>query len=394
MLIGLVGKPSVGKSTFFKSATLSDVAIASYPFTTIKPNHGIGYVRVPCIDKEFGVQCMPRTGFCKEHMRFVPVELMDVAGLVEGASQGKGLGNQFLDNLRQADAFLQIVDISGTTDAEGKEGKGNPIQDVRMLENELDLWYLGILKKVWRTFSRQLQQTKENFAKEVAKQFSGLGVKEEDVRDALLKLKYNSEKATDWTDEQLMAFSHELRHLTKPMLIVANKIDKQGGKENLEILKKEFPKYLIMPCSADSELALREAAKAGLIFYTQGDTNFKMNNEKLNEKQKFALEIIRKNVLDKYNGTGVQEILDFAVFNLLKHIAVFPAGAHKLADSKGNILPDCFLVPQGTTALDFAFRLHTDLGKNFIKAIDARTKQAVGKEHILKNRDGIEIITR
>jgi len=221
MLIGLVGKPSVGKSTFFKSATLSDVAIASYPFTTIKPNHGIGYVRVPCIDKEFGVQCMPRTGFCKEHMRFVPVELMDVAGLVEGASQGKGLGNQFLDDLRQADAFLQIVDISGTTDAEGKEGKGNPIQDVRMLENELDLWYLGILKKVWRTFSRQLQQTKENFAKAVAKQFSGLGVKEEDVRDALLKLKYNSEKATDWTDEQLMAFSHELRHLTKPMLIVA-----------------------------------------------------------------------------------------------------------------------------------------------------------------------------
>jgi ribosome-binding ATPase YchF (GTP1/OBG family) len=392
MLIGLIGKPSVGKSTFFKSATLADVAIASYPFTTIKPNHGIGYVRVPCIDKEFNTQCMPRTGFCKNHIRFVPVELMDVAGLVEGASQGKGLGNQFLDDLRQADAFLQIVDISGTTDAEGKEGKGNPIEDVRMLENELDLWYLGILNKVWRTFSRQLKQTKENFAKAVAKQFSGLRVGEEDVRDALIKLKYDPEKASEWSEVELKNFARQLRILTKPMLIVANKADKSGAKENLEVLKKEFPEMTIMPCSADSELALREAAKFGLIDYTQGDKDFKIS-EKVNEKQKQALESIRKNVLSIFGTTGVQDILENAVFVLLKHIAVFPAGANKLADSKGNILPDCFLVPQGTTALDFAFKLHTDLGNNFIKAINARTKQTIGKDYVLKNRDGIEIVT-
>jgi ribosome-binding ATPase YchF (GTP1/OBG family) len=392
MLIGLIGKPSVGKSTFFKSATLADVAIASYPFTTIKPNHGIGYVRVDCIDKEFNTQCMPRTGFCKNHIRFVPVELMDVAGLVEGASQGKGLGNQFLDDLRQADALLQIVDISGTTDAEGKEGKGNPIADVKMLENELDLWYLGILNKVWRTFSRQLKQTKENFAKAVAKQFSGLRVGEEDVRDALIKLKYDSEKASEWSDSELKSFARQLRILTKPMLIVANKADKQGAKENLETLKREFPNITIMPCSADSELALREAAKFGLIDYVQGDKDFKIS-EKVNEKQKLALESIRKNVFSVYGTTGVQEILEHAVFILLNHIAVFPAGASKLADSKGNILPDCFLVPQGSTALDFAFKLHTDLGNNFIKAINAKTKQTVGKDYILKNRDGIEIVT-
>ena len=185
MLIGLVGKPSTGKSTFFKAATLAEVEIASYPFTTIKANHGIGYVRIDCIDKEFGVQCNPRTGFCINHIRFVPVELMDVAGLVEGASEGKGLGNQFLDDLRQADAFIQIVDASGMTDSGGKEGKGDPIADIKMLENELDLWYLGILKKVWKTFSRGLQQSKENFARAVAKQFSGLKVDEEDVKRRL-----------------------------------------------------------------------------------------------------------------------------------------------------------------------------------------------------------------
>jgi len=396
MLIGLVGKPSCGKSTFFKACTLADVLIASYPFATIKPNHGIGYVKIDCIDKDFGVQCQPRTGYCVNGIRFVPVELMDVAGLVEGASEGKGLGNQFLDDLRKADVFIHIVDVSGTTDDEGKECEANsenPIKDVKMLEQELDLWYNGILKKVWRTFARTVQNTKEKFSEAVAKQFSGLKVKEEDVKQVLLKLKYNSEKPAEWTDEQLRNFSHELRHHTKKMIIAANKIDIPGSKDNLSKLKKEYPELLIVPCSADSELALREASKAGLIDYLPGDKNFKLKG-KINEKQKQALEIIKKNVLDIYSSTGVQQVLNTSVFDLLKYIAVFPAGAHKLADSKGNILPDCFLVPQGTTALDFAYHLHTDLGDNFIKAIDAKTKKPVGKEHKLKHRDGIEIITR
>lgn len=393
MLIGLVGKPNTGKSTFFKAATLADVLIANYPFATIKPNHGMGYVRVPCIDKELNTQCMPRTGYCVNHIRFVPVELMDVAGLVEGASEGKGLGNQFLDDLRQADLFIQIVDISGTTDIGGKEGTGDPIADVKMLENELDLWYLGILNKVWKTFSRTLNQTKENFAKAIAKQFSGLGVKEDHVKGILLRLNYNTDKAMEWTTKQLKSFAHELRHETKPMIIAANKIDKKDAKENLQRLQEEFPKIYAIPCSADSELSLRQAAKAGMIKYLPGDKDFEIIEGKVNDKQKAALELIKKNVLDVYGSTGVQDVLDKAVFDFLKYIAIFPAGA-KLADSKGNILPDCYLMPPGTTALDFAFKLHTDIGNNFVKAIDVRTKQAVGKEHKLKNCDGIEIITR
>jgi ribosome-binding ATPase YchF (GTP1/OBG family) len=394
MLIGLVGKPSVGKSTFFKSATLADVAIASYPFTTIKPNHGVGYVKIDCIDKDFGVQCQPRTGYCINHIRFVPVDLMDVAGLVEGASEGKGLGNQFLDDLRQADLFIQIVDISGTTDAGGREGKGDPIADIRMLENELDLWYLGILNKVWKSFARTLQQKKENFAKAVAKQFSGLKVTESNVKEAILKLNYDAEKPSDWTDSELMNFARELRLLTKPMIIAANKIDKRGGKENLEKVKNEFPNTMIIPCSADSELALKEANKAGLIQYIPGENHFKIIEGKASEKQRQALELIRKNVLEIFGSTGVQEILNKSVFDFLKYIAIFPAASNKLVDSQGRILPDCFLMPPGTTALDFAFKLHTGIGNNFVKAIDAKTKKAVGKDHVLKNRDGIEIITK
>jgi ribosome-binding ATPase len=393
MLIGLVGKPSVGKSTFFKAATLAEVEIAPYPFTTIKPNHGVGYVKVDCIDKEFDTQCMPNHGFCINHKRFVPVDLMDVAGLVPGASEGKGLGNQFLDDLRQADVFIHIVDLSGMTDESGKPTEGYDVsKDILFLEEELDKWFLGILMKVWKGFVRKAELEEDNFSLAVANQFSGLKVKEEYVKSALLKLNLHSRPST-WNEKELLKFASELRKQSKPMIIAANKIDTSKGKDNYEKLKKKFPDRLMIPCSADSELALREAAKRNLIDYIPGERSFNVKN-KLSEKQEQALDKIKKNVLDDFEeGTGIQGILNHAVFNLLKYIAIFPAGAHKLADSKGNILPDCFLLPPGSTALDFAYFLHTDFGKNFIRAIDARTKKILGRDYKLKNRDAMEIVT-
>jgi ribosome-binding ATPase len=394
MLIGLVGKPSCGKSTFFKACTLADVLIAAYPFSTIKPNHGVGYVKIDCIDKEFGVKCNPRKGYCINGKRFVPVELLDVAGLVEGASEGKGLGNQFLDDLTSADSLIHIVDVSGETDAGGKATKGyNPINDIKMLENELDLWYLRIFNKAWKIFARKMQADKIEFSKAVAAQFSGLKVKEDDVKQVILKGNYDVENTVSWSEEEIKRFGHDLRHLTKPMIIAANKCDKPDSEENINKLREAYPELTIIPCSADSELALKEAAKAGLIEYVPGEKDFNLKGN-LNERQKAALDSIKKNVLNKYGSTGVQEILNKVVFEMLNYIAIFPAGVSKLADSKGNILPDCFLIPNGSTALDFAYAIHTDLGKNFIKAMDARTKQAVGKEHKLKHRDGIEIMTR
>jgi len=394
MLIGIVGKPSVGKSTFFKAATLAEVEIASYPFTTIKPNHGVAYVKVDCIDKEFHTQCNPNHGFCIHNKRFVPIDLMDVAGLVPGASEGKGLGNQFLDDLRQADAFIHIVDISGTTDIEGKPTENYDVcQDVVFLENELDLWYYNIFMKAWKTFARKTEMEKSKFSEAVVKQFSGLKVTEEQVKDVLRKIVL-SEKPSSWSEEDLKNFVSNLRKISKPMILAANKADSEKGFENYNKLKIKFPELIIIHCSADSELALRQAAKHELIEYIPGDKKFKVLKD-LGEKQEQALENIQENVLDKFeNGTGIQFILNYAVFDLLNYLAIFPASANKLGDSKGNILPDCFLLPKGSTALDFAFYLHTDFGKNFIKAIDARTKQAKGKDYELKNRDALEIVTR
>jgi hypothetical protein len=394
MQIGIVGKPNTGKSTFFKAATLAEVLIANYPFATIKPNHGIGYVRIDCIDTEFKTQCMPRTGFCINHQRFVPVQLLDVAGLVPGAHQGKGLGNQFLDDLRQADAFIHIIDGSGKTDAEGKPAEDyNVSKDVVFLEEELDFWFFGLMEKAWRSFTRKSQSEKIPLHESIVKQFSGLKINEFQVKEAILKSGMNPETAASWSSDEILKFTKVLRKISKPMLIAVNKYDTEQGKENFEKLKKEFPDYMMIPCAADSELALREAAKAGLIDYVPGDRKFEIKKP-LNERQKGALNAIQKNVLDaSADGTGVQKVLNAAVFELLKYITVFPAGVNKLADSKGNILPDCFLLPEGSTALDFAYTVHTDLGKNFIRAINAKTKMVIGKDYKLKNRDALEIIT-
>ena len=391
MKIGLVGKPSAGKSTFFKAATLIDVKIASYPFTTISPNAGIAYVKIKDLAAEFGKVSNPREGYVKKGWRFVPFELVDVAGLVEGASEGKGLGNEFLNDLSAADAFIHVVDVSGETDAEGKPTANYyPGNDIKVIERELDLWYLGIFKKVWHKFSREIEMEHAQFAKAVAKQFSGLKVTEEDIEKVIRKLKLEVEKPSLWSEDELFNFARELRKETKKMIIAANKIDRPNSKENYERIKKEFD-YPIVCCFAEGELALREADKHGLIDYIPGESDFELVKE-LSEKQEEALNNIKK-IIKEYSSTGIQEVLNKVVFDILSYKAIYPAGA-KLADSKGNILPDCFLMPPNSTALDFAFRLHTDIGKNFVKAIDIRTKKAVGKDYVLKQGDGLEILTK
>ncbi|MSR86106.1 redox-regulated ATPase YchF [Candidatus Woesearchaeota archaeon] len=395
MLIGLVGKPSVGKSSFFKAMTLVEVEIANYPFTTIKPNHGIGHVRIACVDTDFSTQCNPRTGFCLDHKRFLPVELLDVAGIVEGASEGEGMGNQFLDDLNQADALIHVIDLSGSTNEKGEPvtaGSYDPIQDVLFLEEELDLWYLRLLNKGWDKFARQVKQENANIYKAIAKQLSGLRVTEDIAKEVVKELQF-SEVIESWTAQDLRSLASRLREITKPMIIAANKADIGVAKENLKKLQERFPEKIIIPCSAESELALKGAAKKELIHYVPGDSDFKELG-KLTDTQVQALGFIRKNILQQYGNTGVQTVLDAVVFDVLKYIAIYPGGANKLEDKDGNILPDCFLMKDGSTALDFAFKLHTDIGNAFIRAIDVHTKRTVGKEHLLKHRDVMEIVVR
>ncbi len=395
MLIGICGKPSTGKSTFFKALTLANVDIANYPFTTVKPNSAVAYVKVDCVDKEFGKQCNPRVGYCLEHKRFIAVDVIDVAGLVPGAHEGLGLGNQFLNDLNPAHALIHVIDVSGSTNEKGepvKPGSYDPANDVNFLDHELDMWYLRILKDGWEKFARTVMQTRVEAFKPIAKQMSGVRVDEDIAKSSMDKLGLLNKEIMRWTDDDLLALASELRKRTKPMIIAANKIDIPGAKDNFDRLVKEFPDKVLVPCSAESELALKEASKHGLIKYVPGEDGFEVIGN-LNEQQAKALEFIRDNVLQVLNSTGVQYTINKAVFDILKYIAIFPGGVNKLEDSNGNVLPDCFLLPQGSTALDFAYKLHTDLGKGFIRAIDVKTKKTVGKDHVLKHRDVVEIIS-
>lgn len=396
MLIGIVGKPNCGKSTFFKAMSLAEIEIANYPFATIKPNRGMGYVKVKDAGPDFNVVSNPREGYILGEYRFVPIELIDVAGLVPGAYEGKGMGNQFLDDLRQADVLIHVIDVAGTTNDKGETVEAlsyDPAKDIRFLEIELDMWYLGILKKVWDKFARQMQQEHAETYKAIAKQFTGLGVKEDMVTDIMNRLSLDPTKPAHWTEEEIKNLAVEMRKATKPIVIAANKMDVPGAEKNLERIKKEFPDYHIVGCSAESELALREASKHELIDYIPGDDTFTLKDgSKLSDRQKKALAYIKDSVLATFKSTGVQQVVNHAVFDMLRYISIFPGGVGKLQDSDGNFIPDCYLMPPNSTALDFAFRLHTDFGNNFIKAIDVRTKLPVGKDHPLKDRDVIEIM--
>ena len=400
MFIALAGKPSVGKSSFFKAATLAEVEIANYPFTTLKSSEGVAFVKVDCVDKEFNTQCNPREGYCINHKRFIPVKIVDIPGLIEGSHQGLGKGNQFLADIAQCDVLIHIIDISGSTNEKGEAVPPlthDPIKDVHFLEKEIDLWFLSLVKKGFEKFLKTLKtlktQDNQNIKVPLAKQLSGLNIKEEDIQEAIKKLNL-IHHPKDWSGEDLLSLSSELRKRAKPMIIAANKIDVEGSEFNLHKLQKEFPHLTVIPCSAESELALKEAAKHKLIEYIPGESSFKIiNKEKLTQQQEKALIFIKEKILDKYKSTGVQDVLDKTVFEFLKYIAIFPGGVSKLEDSEGRRLPDCFLMPQNSTALDFAFKIHSDLGNNFIKAIDVRKKVAVGRDHVLKHRDVIEIKT-
>jgi len=390
MIIGLVGKPSTGKSTFFQALTSIPVARAAYPFTTIEPNKGVGYVEVECVDKDFNTQCNPRSGFCINHRRFVPVDIIDVAGLVPGAHEGKGLGNKFLDDLRQADVLIHIVDASGSSNAEGESvspGSYDPVNDVRFLEEELVFWIKGILDKNWKKLSKDSELGEKNEAI-LNNQFAGLSISLDSIQKTLKKLNLEEKRLHNWTEDEKFNYCMIMREISKPIIIAANKMDLSTSKQNIEKLKKEFPNYLVISCSAEAEIALKKASKAEFIEYIPGDKDFQVLKD-LNTEQMRAMDLLKK-LVETFNGTGVQHCLNLAVFDYLKYIAVFPGGVNNLVDSQGRTLPDCFLLPPGSAAIDFAGAIHTDFAKKFIKAIDVKTKRTYGKEHILQHRDVIE----
>ncbi|MEM4311362.1 MAG: redox-regulated ATPase YchF [Nitrososphaerales archaeon] len=394
MLVGIIGKPNSGKSTFFSAATLVDVPIANYPFTTIKPNIGIAYVRVKCVCKELKVKDNPINSFCIDGNRFVPVKMVDVAGLVPGASKGRGLGNKFLDDLRQADALIHVVDISGKTDSEGRICEyHDPLKDIEFVEEEFDLWVNSIIEKDWPKIIRRAEAEGEKIEALLAEKLSGLSIKERDIIEALALSNLKGKNPTKWGEKELFLLVKNIRKVSKPMLIAANKVDLSSSKENIEALKRKNINFI--PCSSEAELLLKKASKKGLVKYIPGDKDFEIEDEsRLTEAQRNSLNLVREKVLKVWGSTGVQEIVNSAFLRLLGAVAVYPVeDENNFSDKKGNVLPDCYLMKRNSTAIDLANTIHSDLAKGFLYAIDAKRKVRLPSDYVLKDSDVIKIVS-
>jgi ribosome-binding ATPase YchF (GTP1/OBG family) len=385
--VGLAGKPNAGKSTLFKAATMADAEVGNYPFTTIDANRGVAGVRTECPCEELeGLDGY--CGNCREGRRYVPVELIDVAGLVPDAHEGRGLGNQFLDELRQADVILHVVDASGGTDEEGEPvevGEHDPREDVDFLVHELEMWIAGILDDNLNRLVRRSKTPDFELEDALADVLTGVGASEADVRRALRNVELPP--VGDWDDEETEALAREVRRLSKPVLVVANKVD---------VAPDEYVDGLVddgaVPVSAESELALRRADEAGVVEYAPGDETFEVTGD-VSDEQRAGLERVRE-VVEEHGGTGVQEALDSAVYDFLDYFTAYPVeNENRWTDGSGNVLPDAFLLPEGSTPRDLAYTIHSDIGESYHHAVDGRTKQRISDDTELEEGDVVKIVT-
>lgn len=387
MLVGIVGAPNKGKSTLFSALTMNDVDIADYPFTTIDPNLGVAYATKECAEKSLHVKCRPRNSLCVNGIRHIPVNIIDVAGLVEGAHQGKGMGNQFLNDLAAADALMLVVDASGKTDANGNPSENSdPASDFSLVKNELVEWLSSIIKRHMPQMSKR-----PNGVDALSEVLAGLKVSKDEIKIAA-ESNFLTTSNVSWPDPDIMKFSESLLGASKPMLILANKSDASGSAERIISLEKQFGKDNVVSCSAAIELALRKAAKQGLIDYIPGAKDFKILKTELPKEQADALDYMKKFI--GKDGTGVQEAINRVLFMLLDEIVVYPVEDEgKYTDHSGNVLPDAVPIKRGSTALDLAARIHTDIAAGMLYAIDAKTKMRIAKDCVLKDGDVIKIVT-
>ena len=386
MKVGLVGKPNAGKSTFFNAVTSAVAQIGDYPFTTIDKNVGIAHVRKPCPSKELGLIPNPNNSFSEDGIRYIPIEVIDVAGLVPGAHEGKGMGNKFLDDLRQADVLIHVVDSSGKTDLEGNSAElADPLEEISFLENELHHWIANIINRNWSRSARAVEAGEkiENFLSE---RLAGLKISREAVILSLRKSAI-SKPIMKWDINDALILAKTIQQVSKPIVIAANKAD-VASEQN----KKNLERASAILTSSDFELALKNASKANLIEYTPGSPKFSIDSSTLKDNQINALKLIT-DFLEDNGSTGVQECLEKAVLDKLDLIAIYPVEDEThFTDGQQRVLPDAFLLPRGSTALDLAYKVHTDIGDSFIRAIDCNSKRVIGRDHELSDGDIIKIV--
>ena len=384
--IALAGKPNAGKSTFFSAATMSDVEMANYPFTTIDPNRGVAHARTrcPCTDRD--ADC----GICREGARYVPVELVDIAGLVPGAHTGRGLGNQFLDALTTAEAIVTVIDAAGATTAEGEPvavGTTDPLEEVRFIEEELEAWMAQIIADNWTSVRRGARAPGFDLDAALAEVLSGLGITDHVITAVLREAEYPAQ-VDAWGDGEFTMLAQAVRQRAKPIVICANKVD-LAPSANIADLQTETDAVLT---AAIAERTLRRGVEAGVVEYRPGDDEFQITGE-VDAQQRAGLDAIA-DLLAQHGSTGVQETIDRAVYGRLDLITAYPVqNETRWTDASGQMLPDALLLPAGSTPRDLAYAVHSDIGEGYLYAIDARSQRRIGEATALEEGAVIKIVS-
>jgi len=395
--IAVIGKTNVGKTTLFNAATLLNAEISNYPFTTKEPNVGIAYACDVCVCKELGVKDNPTNSACIDGWRYVPIRIMDLPGLLKDAWTGRGLGTRFLSFVGQADALIHVVDASGSVDADGEltqPGSGNPVQDVLDIEMEVVRWIADIIERNRQIILRE--EAHSSLEEALSRTLSGIKTRLPHVVQALQSSELEEVSFASWSLDRSLRFASELLPIIKPTLIIANKMDLPTAEENLEMLTQFFSRSLVAACSAEAELVLRRAEKIGLLHYTPGQEIFRIaENAQLTPAQREALDYVEQRVMARWLRTGIQQALNTVVFKMLKNNMVYPVGDEvRYADHHGNVLPDAFLMPDGSTPLDLARSVHSRLAESYVLAIDAKTGMRLPKGYSLRHRDVVKIMTQ
>jgi len=378
--------------------TLKSGEISNYPFTTKSPDTGIAQAVTLCVHKEFNVQDTPKNSRCDEGWRFIPIEVTDLPGLIKGAWEGKGLGNQFLSIAAQSDAILHVVDASGSVDKDGKitePGTGDPLADLADVELELVLWYTKLFSSNMVKISKAAKLPGMGTPGAIADVLQGIGVKREHVIYSLNEALLQEREVDTWNEKEIQNFCWILRDISKPTLIIANKMDLPYASENFKRLREKYKGLMVIPTSGEAELSLRRAEVKGLIKYVPGEERFDMvRPQELTDAQKTALAYIRRKVFGEYLRTGVQFGLNIAIFKLLKMNSVYGvANAQTLTDNHGNVLPDVYLLPDGSTVKELAHVIHNELAKGLLYAVDARTGLHLPVDYVVRDRDVLSLVS-
>lgn len=350
--IGIVGLPNVGKSTLFKALTKNPVDISNYPFCTIEPN--VGVVKVP--DER-----LEKLAKMSESQKIVPavVEFVDIAGIVKGASEGEGLGNKFLANIREVDAIAQVVRVFKNEKITHVNNKIDPLSDIEIINTELILADLETVNKTEARVEKELRGNKKGADKQL---------------EFIKKIKSTLENGK----------------LANETAGVQETLDSPAGDENGKIIIREMSLLTMKPF---------------LYVYNVADINEKLSDELENKKHikldiKIEEELIDMNEEEKMELGLSSHIGDLIIvaYNLLGLMTFLTTGKDESR---------AWTIKKGATAPEAGAAIHTDFQEKFIradvimwdklleigswgKAKEIGAVKTVGKEYVMHDGEVVE----